>query len=92
MNATTERTLEAVYDQRAKSIRRLEADFTRELNAKLDQINAQAKTIRELVEALKAMPCHPRFCGRALDCIRCAALAKTRTYHIRQKIEGSKSK
>ncbi len=48
-----EATLEAAYENHRADIARREADYTRELNAKLAQINAQAKTIRELVDALK---------------------------------------
>ncbi len=50
---TFERTLEAAYERWRIIVKRAHADYTRELNAKLAQINAQSKTIRELVEALK---------------------------------------
>ncbi len=45
--------LEAVYENHRADVARREADYTRELNAKLGQINAQAKTIQELVNVLK---------------------------------------
>ncbi len=51
--AATERTLEAAYERWRIIEKRAHADHKRELNAKLAQINAQAKTIRELVEALE---------------------------------------
>ncbi len=44
--------LEAAYENHREDVARREADYMRELNAKLEQINAQAKTIRELVDAL----------------------------------------
>ncbi len=51
--ATTERTLEAAYNQHVEDIARLSNGSTRELNAKLAQINEQAGTIKELVEAMR---------------------------------------
>ncbi len=49
----TERLLEAAYENHRDDVARREADYTRELNAKLDQINAQSRTIRDLVATLK---------------------------------------
>ncbi len=46
-------TLEAAYENHRADVARREADYARELNAKLEQINAQAKTIRELIIALE---------------------------------------
>ncbi len=45
--------LEAAYENHRADVARREADYTRELNAKLGQINAQAKTIKSLVEVLE---------------------------------------
>jgi uncharacterized FlaG/YvyC family protein len=44
----SERVLEATHEVYKERIATLEADYKRELNAKLDQINAQARTIMEL--------------------------------------------
>ncbi len=42
-----ERVLEATHEVYKQELARREADYTRELNAKLGQINAQARTIRD---------------------------------------------
>ncbi len=47
--------LEAAYENHRAVVARLEADYTLELNAKLGQINAQAKTMRMLVDSLKLL-------------------------------------
>ncbi len=44
---------EQLAAERELATERMNEDYTRELNAKLDQINAQSQTIRELVDALK---------------------------------------
>ncbi len=78
---TIERTLEATYENHRADIARREADYARELNAKLGQINAQAKTIKVLTHALQKIAgdgvrgsdigwegcCHP---GIAQDVLR----------------------
>ncbi len=46
---TTANLVEAAYENHRSDVARREADYTRELNAKLGQINAQAKTIMEIV-------------------------------------------
>ncbi len=53
--ATAERTLEATHEVYKEQAHRKEADYTRELNAKLAQINAQSKAIRELFAILKTV-------------------------------------
>ncbi len=50
---TAERLLEAAYENHRSDVTRRESDYTRELNAKLGQINAQAETIKELISTLK---------------------------------------
>ncbi len=52
MNAL-ELLLEAAYEKHLADITRRDSDYTRELNAKLGQINAQAETIKDLVATLK---------------------------------------
>ncbi len=44
--------LEAAYENHRADVERREADYMRELNTKLAQINAQAKMIKALVDAL----------------------------------------
>ncbi len=57
--AATERTLEAAYERWRIIEKRAHADYTRELNAKLAQINSQAKTIRELTKLLRTIHLYP---------------------------------
>ncbi len=55
---TTERTLEAAYQTHISNLNRVETEYLRELDKKLGQINAQAGTIKEMVEALKDLRDH----------------------------------
>ncbi len=52
---TAERTLESAYENHHAYSERLEADYQRDLDKKLAQINAQANTIRRLTRALGEM-------------------------------------
>ncbi len=62
--------LEAAYENHRADVARREADYTRELNAKLGQINAQARMTRELLKAIA--DCH---------CVKCnAVLARFSSY------------
>ncbi len=64
--------LEAAYENHREDIARREADYTRELNEKLDQINAQARMTRELLKAVAG--CHCENCN--------AILARFSTYPL----------
>ncbi len=56
--------LEAAYENHLEDIARRESDYTRELNAKLWQINAQATMIKELLKAIAG--CHCEKCNALL--------------------------
>ncbi len=66
---TAERTLEAAYEKNISNLNRVETDYLRELDVKLDQINAQMAYDKRRVER------HGGFPLKALQIID-AALSK----------------